>query len=426
MLGSFAEYFSESLSHHVTKGMDQRAFEGRHVGGIPFGYQSCWTEEKGSRRQICNLEHPGGLHIHPKEGPAVTGLFKLYSSGTTTLGQLAVSLNGQGLRTRNMHKLPDAGGNLTSGPKLFTTASVRGILHNPFYTGRVSYKGKLINGLHEPLVNPELFDVVQAILKKNSGRSMTLQQHPERAYLLKGLVHCAYCGMPMWAQTYKSGNPYYREHNHSRSLKPCPSKGSSIHCHVIDNQIGQLIEAIELKPNWLEQVLAILSLKDETERVRKARLDTQEKLRRMAKAYVDGLFPDEEYNRQRKLLELELESLVVPGVNAAEEAGNLIQNLPTLWSAANEEERRKLLLTMLDAVYIDAKKYKTIVAIKPKPPFIPIFQLAVSKKNSEIRILNEPLKGSSVFMVETGEACSIARTKFDCLEDEPVLVANCA
>ena len=101
-------------------------------------------------------------------------------------------------------------------------------------------------------------------------------------------------------------------------------------------------------------------------------------------------------------LTLELESLVVPGVNAAEEAGNLIQNLPTLWSSANSEERRKLLLTMLDAVYIDAKQYKTIVAIKPKPPFIPIFQVAVSKKESEIRILNEPLKGS-VFVVETGE-----------------------
>ncbi len=136
--------------------------------------------------------------------------------------------------------------------------------------------------------------------------------------------------MPMWAQTYKSGNTYYREHNHSRSLKPCPSSGSSIPCHVIDNQIGKLIEAIELKPNWLEEVLAILTLKDETERVRKARQDIQEKLRRMAKAYIDGLFPDEEYNRQRRLLEMELESLVVPGVNAAEEAGNLIQNLPDL------------------------------------------------------------------------------------------------
>ena len=58
---------------------------------------------------------------------------------------------------------------------------------------------------------------------------------------------------------------------------------------------------------------------------------------------------------------------------------------------------------MLDAVYVDAKKYKIIVALKPKPPFRPIFQVAVSKKESQIRIINEPIKGSSLFMVETGE-----------------------
>ena len=103
----------------------------------------------------------------------------------------------------------------------------------------------------------------------------------------------------------------------------------------------------------------------------------------MGKAYVDGLFPDEEYHRQKKLLEMELESLVVPAANAAEEAGKLIMNLKNLWAEANIEERRKLLLTMLDAVYIDAKQTKSIVAIRPKPPFKPIFQVAVTKEGSE-------------------------------------------
>jgi hypothetical protein len=44
-----------------------------------------------------------------------------------------------------------------------------------------------------------------------------------------------------------------------------------------------------------------------------------------------------------------------------------------LWANANTEERRKLLLTMLDAVYVDAKKTNSIIAIKPKPPFKPVF-----------------------------------------------------
>ncbi|MFC2027690.1 hypothetical protein ACFLU3_03275, partial [Chloroflexota bacterium] len=80
--------------------------------------------------------------------------------------------------------------------------------------------------------------------------------------------------------------------------------------------------------------------------------------------HVYGVFPDEEYHRQQRLLEMELESLVVSQANAAEEVGKIIADLPRLWDGANEEEKRRLLLTMLDAVYVDAKEDKAIVAIK--------------------------------------------------------------
>jgi site-specific DNA recombinase len=263
-------------------------------------------------------------------------------------------------------------------------------LHNPFYTGQVSYKGQLLPGAHKALVSQELFDTVQAMLKKNSGRSETLQSRPERDYLLKGIIRCAYCGMPMWSQTYRNGQRYYREHKGSRSHADCEGAGGSIPCRVADDQIGRIVGAIELRPKWLEEILAIVSLQDEVQRVKEERGKAEEKLRRMAKAYVDNLFPDEEYRRQKKLLEMELESLVVPQANAAEEAGKLIQDLPKLWTGANLEERQKLLLTMLDAVYVDAKQEKRIVAIKPKPPFRPIFQVAATKEGSGVMLLNEP------------------------------------
>ena len=69
----------------------------------------------------------------------------------------------------------------------------------------------------------------------------------------------------------------------------------------------------------------------------------------------------------------------MPEADAAQEAGRLVEQLPDLWSAANQQERRKLLLTMLDAVYVDARDEKRIVAIKPKAPFRPIFQLATTR-----------------------------------------------
>ena len=79
-------------------------------------------------------------------------------------------------------------------------------------------------------------------------------------------------------------------------------------------------------------------------------------------------------------------------------------NLKELWIGANLPERRQLLLSMLDAVYFDTKKNKSIVAIRPKPPFKPVFQVAASKERSGIHIINEPYLGSSVFVVEAGES----------------------
>jgi len=68
---------------------------------------------------------------------------------------------------------------------------------------------------------------------------------------------------------------------------------------------------------------------DEVSRVSRQRQVVLEKLRRVVKAYVDGLFPDEEYHRQKRLLEMELESLVVPAANAAEQAGKLVSSAPS-------------------------------------------------------------------------------------------------
>lgn len=404
MLGSMAQFYSETLGIHVKKGLGQRAHEGKHTGGIPFGYESCWIRgEKDEKTLRCNPEHPAGIHVYSTEGPTVTELFKRYASGSTTLSQLALWMNEQGLRTRNMHKLPGPDGALSAEPRLFTTASIRGILHNPFYTGKVKYNDDLFPGTHEPLVSQEIFDTVQVTLKKNSGRSETLSPGPTREYLLKGLVRCAYCGMPMWAQTYHNGQRYYREHKASRGHGVCTVASGSIPCHVADSQVIQLVENIELGDQWLEEVLTIISVKDEAERINKKKLDIQQRLRRMGRTYIDGLFDDAEYSRQKRMLELELESLVIPEIHSAEQAGKLLQDFPTLWSLANLEEQRKLLVSMLDAVYIDTKN-NLIVAVKPKPPFKPVFQVAASRKGSDIRILNEPLNGSSVFLVETGES----------------------
>ena len=72
MLGAFAQYFSDALATHVSKGLSERATLGRHTGGIPFGYESCWINESGERKRRCDPEHPGGVHSVKSEASSTT------------------------------------------------------------------------------------------------------------------------------------------------------------------------------------------------------------------------------------------------------------------------------------------------------------------------------------------------------------------
>ncbi len=97
----------------------------------------------------------------------------------------------------------------------------------------------------------------------------------------------------------------------------------------------------------------------------------------MGKAYVDGLYFDDDYRREKRSPEDKL-------------AGMLLENLPALWEAANLAERWKLLLTMLYAVYVDMVEEKSIVAIQPKPAFRPLFEIATTREDNEVVLINEP------------------------------------
>ena len=107
-------------------------------------------------------------------------------------------------------------------------------------------------------------------------------------------------------------------------------------------------------------------------------------------SYVDGLYPDNDYRREQRALEETMSTLVIPGIDAAKRAWYLLESLPVLWDQANLGERRGLLLTMLEAVYVDTVEGKAIVAIQPKPMFHPLFEIATTREDSDVVLINEP------------------------------------
>ena len=107
------------------------------------------------------------------------------------------------------------------------------------------------------------------------------------------------------------------------------------------------------------------------------------------KSQVYGLYDQDEYRRQKRNLEEKLRSLVVPDADAAVKAGKLLEDLPRLWKSAEAGERRRILMTMLDAVYVDTVEEKRVVAIRPRPAFSPLFEIATTRDGCGIVLVAE-------------------------------------
>ena len=64
-----------------------------------------------------------------------------------------------------------------------------------------------------------------------------------------------------------------------------------------------------------------------------------------------------------------------------------------MWEEADLTERRKLLLAMLDAVYVDTVEEKSVVAVRPKPAFRPLLEMATTSTGSGIVPINDTPPG---------------------------------
>jgi site-specific DNA recombinase len=111
----------------------------------------------------------------------------------------------------------------------------------------------------------------------------------------------------------------------------------------------------------------------ERERITTERRQSQDRLKRLGRAYVDGLIAERACEAERKQLEARLASLVMPEVDVAIEAGALVDQIQALWLEATVDERHDLLAGMIDTVYVHMPS-RRVVGITPKGPFRDAFR----------------------------------------------------
>jgi len=169
ILIDFAQFESEMISERVRDNMVQNARRGSWNGGQKaYGYD--WDDEQ-------------KLLVPNDNAKWVLLMFEEYAS------------NPGANRIRNL--LYQNAVQAPSDGKWWAPTTIRYILRNSVYIGKIEYAGEVVDGKHQPIISQDIFDRVQHLLSKNSEMA---PRSRDSQHLLSGLLICPYCGRHLQAR----------------------------------------------------------------------------------------------------------------------------------------------------------------------------------------------------------------------------------
>jgi site-specific DNA recombinase len=223
ILAAFSQFDNDVRSERTVAGMKAAIEKGRWTFPAPLGY--CRKPDQRGRSTLA---------LDPATAPLVRQAFQLYASGAYKREQVLRIVTAAGLRTKRGKKL--------------SAQSFCNMLRNPLYAGRIVVGQWQVDcpGAFEPLIKPEVFRQVEAIL---SGKRPTImprfKSHPD--FPLRHFVACGSCRCPLTGSSSRGRTKryaYYHCVNHS-------CKAPNIRKSEMEEKFLALIERLQPLPSYL-------------------------------------------------------------------------------------------------------------------------------------------------------------------------------
>ena len=427
MMALIGEFERGTIAQNVKMGMCAKAKAGEWCGGRVLGYDLIPVEnQEGAKRRKTKLT------INEIEARSVRLIFNEYSNGK---GYKAI--------TNQLNKL----GYKTKKGNDFSVGSIREILTNPVYIGKVRYNVRqnwsekrrrninanpiITDGVHEPIIDEVLWDKVQAIMESKKGKPSRIY---DGEYPLTGILRCPKCGAGMvisrttnkLADGTKKRIAYY-------CCGAWKNKGTSV-CNsntirvdkaneYVFNKISELLSNEKMVKSIVNNInkerhKKINPAKKELERIDKELEKIDRKKTKLFEAYEEEVISKEEFkerkdelNKRAKTLQEEKEPLLVTlSDDVSEEIPyeflkSILENFSkVLTESATREQQKKLLhmiiseITINEAREIDSIKLKINdslvdyinkeegVSIKDAPSSFMLRNIGMSVLNLDITI----------------------------------------
>lgn len=387
MMALIGEFERGTIAQNVKMGMLARAREGKWCGNRVLGYDIAQVEGSLNKKR-----KETKLIINEKEAESVRLIFDEYSNGK---GYKAI--------TSKLNKL----GYKTKKGNNFSVGSIRDILTNPVYIGKVRYNVRqdwsekrrrninpnpiIVDGIHEPIINIELWDKVQKIMESKKGKPKRIY---DGEYPLTGILKCPVCGAGMvimrttnkLADGTKKRISYYACGNwKNKGTAVCNSNSIRVDKanEYVFGKIGELLSNERMVKTIVDNINKtrrnnIAPSKNKLERLNKELEKLKNKKHKLLEAYEDDILSKKEFQDRKQELDNIIEGLEEERqpllVNITDEVNEevpyklvkeILQNFSKVLSNCKTREKQKMLLHMLISE-ITIGKDREIESIKLK------------------------------------------------------------
>lgn len=346
ILASFGQFERETIAERIRDKLGAVRRKGKYAGGAPpLGYDVCSKERK--------------LVVNEEEAELVRDIFQCFKE-TQSLQAVLDFLHSRGNHTK---RWVTKSGKVMGG-KAINRGYLKRVLGNLHYLGKVPFEGEVFDGEHEAILDEDLFEEAQRILKKGSPVKRATSKN-ERFILLRGLIYCQACDEPMtYTYTVKKETRYfyYVCNKHAR-FNQCSSKRKQIATHRIETDVIGEIRAISQDSEVIAEITSqaakqlrqdrdTLLAKQSQVIAAKKRLRTQEAYRRKKAGTAEaneGFLAklrdlDEELSQTREALQATQVEISADDLRAA------IQQFGPVWDALPFYDRSRLLNLLIERI----------------------------------------------------------------------------
>lgn len=328
ILAVFAQLEREQIKERMTMGRLGRAKKGLYTGNnvSPIGY----------------AYQDGKLSVLPFEAVQIKQMFEDYASGLSC-SAIADKLNKAGLT----HRYGSWNGRTVSR-----------CLDSRIYLGEVSFSGQWHKGLHEPIIDEDLFQRVQDQKRRDweQHENYSRQKGKASSYL-GGLLRCGQCGHKYWKDILRKDGKtysYYRCDGRTRH-KACQNRHWRM--EELDGIIFNEISKLRVDPSC-----AVTEREDKTPVLQQEIDKLSEQIDRLISLYAIGDIPVDSVqekvrclDEQRSKLEQEIMRIQSQPSMTADEAKELASSFDAVLDCGDFTQIRNLIEALIDEIVIDGE-----------------------------------------------------------------------